>query len=357
MAQPLAGGEIVDPHGGREDLARGVVRVVGPSSLADDPLRVIRAVRFAAELGLRVDDGTLAAAGEQAPGLRDVAAERIFTELKRIVGAPDPAAAMALLERSGATAVVLPELLAMKDVEQNEFHHLDVHDHTLAVLAAVAELERDPGPIGEAAAARLAQPLSDDLLRWGGLRWAALLHDIAKPQTRGERHDGRVTFLGHDSEGADVAAGILRRLRASERLADYVAALTRDHLRLGFLVHERPLRPATIHRYLKQTAPWEVDVTVLTVADRLATRGRNAEVAIAGHLDVAQTVLQAALTDPAAPFLRGDDLMRELDLAPGPQLGALLARLEEAQFTGEVRTREEALERARALLGDTLRAP
>jgi putative nucleotidyltransferase with HDIG domain len=357
MAEPLAGGELIDPHGGREDLAARRLRMVGPDSLSADPLRAVRAVRLAAELGFAVEAGTLAAARESAPGLRGVAAERIFAELKRVVGSDDPVAAMTLLERAGVTAAVLPELLVMHDVAQNEFHHLDVHDHTLAVLGAAASLEADPAPIGAAAAERLASPLADDLNRWGGLRWAALLHDIAKPSTRGERADGRVTFLGHDAEGAEMAAGILRRLRASEKLCDYVAALTRHHLRLGFLVHERPLQARTIHRYLKTTAPWEADVTVLTVADRLATRGRNAETAIAAHLEVARTVLDAALAPPGEPLVRGDELMRELGLKPGPALGELLAQLEEARFVGEITTREEALVRARGLLGDTLRAP
>ncbi len=356
MAEPLAGGELVDPHGGADDIERRVLRMVSARALADDPLRALRAVRQSAELGFGVDEATLAAAREHAPRLDRVAPERIFAELKRVVAAEDPVAALELMERAGVTAAVLPELLILRGVEQNVYHHLDVHDHTLAVLAAAVELEREPSPhLAEAAAEHLRAPLSDGLTRWGALRWAALLHDIAKPQTRSERPDGRVSFIGHDDVGADVARGILRRLRASEKVADYVAALTRDHLHLGFLVHERPLGLRAIHRYLKRTAPYPVDVTVLTVADRLATRGRNAEPAIAAHLEVARTVLEAALAEPPRPLVRGDELMRELGVAPGPRLGELLARLEEDQFAGEIGTREEALERARSVLGGTLR--
>jgi putative nucleotidyltransferase with HDIG domain len=345
MAEPLGGGEIVDPHGGARDLQARVLRMVSGRSLADDPLRTVRAVRFAAELGFAVEPATLAAAREHAPGLAGVAAERIFAELKRVVGAPDPVAALGLMEEAGVTAAVLPELLELHGVEQNVFHHLDVHDHTLAVLAAAVELE------GKGEPAELAQPLADGLTRWGALRWAALLHDIAKPQTRGERGDGRGhSFIGHDARGAEVARGILRRLRASEKLADYVAALTRDHLLVGFMVHERPLDPRAVHRYLKRTEPYTADVTMLTVADRLATRGRNAEPAIAAHLEVARELLAAERPEP---LLRGDDLIRELGVRPGPRLGELLAQLEEDQFAGLIRTRDEALTRAR----DTLRAP
>ena len=352
MAEPLGGGELVDPHGGREDLGRRVVRMVSERSLADDPLRAVRAVRFAAELGFEVEEPTLTAARQHAPRLDGVAVERTFAELKRIVASPDPVPALGLMERAGVTAAVLPELLELHGVEQNVFHHLDAHDHTLAVLDAAVALERDREPVGPAV---LDEPLADGLTRWGGLRWAALLHDIAKPQTRRERGDGRGnSFVGHDAQGAEVARAILRRLRASQKLADYVAALTRHHLLVGFMVHERPLSRRAVHRYLLRTAPYAPDVTVLTVADRLATRGRNAEAAIAAHLEVARELLAA---ERPSPLVRGDDLIRELGVQPGPRIGELLAQLEEDQFAGEVTTREEALDRARTLLGDTLRAP
>jgi hypothetical protein len=145
----------------------------------------------------------------------------------------------------------------------------------------------------------------------------------------------------------------MRRLRASAKLADHVAALCRHHLRLGFLVHERPLDRRTVWRYLEATGPAAADVTVFTVADRLATRGRNAGAAIAAHQEVARTVLGAALARRAegrrAPLVRGDELASELGLRPGRALGALLERLEEERFAGAIATREDAIARAREL--------
>ena len=131
-------------------------------------------------------------------------------------------------------------------------------------------------------AAVLAEPLADELTRGEALRWGALLHDVAKPLTRRVRpSDGRVTFIGHDSLGAGVAREILERLRASERLRAHVAALVRHHLTLGFLVHEpQPLARRSVFAYLSQCAPVEVDVTLLSVADRLATRGEGARQSI-----------------------------------------------------------------------------
>src|SRR5262249_49342194 len=139
---------------------------------------------------------------------------------------------------------------------------------------------------GPAVAALLAEPLADELTRGDALRWGALLHDIAKPQTRAVDAEGRVSFWHHDAQGAELARAILPRLAASERLRVHVAALARHHLRLGFLVRERPLSRRAEYRYLKACDPVEVDVTLLSVADRLATRGRRSDVAIAKHLEL-----------------------------------------------------------------------
>jgi poly(A) polymerase len=338
MAEPLDGGELVDPHGGEADLRRRLVRTVSPRALSDDPLRSLRAIRFAVELDLVIDEATAGAVTANAAGLRRVAPERVFAELKRVVRADRVLIGLELMDQHGLTEVVLPELNALKGIEQSHFHHLDVHDHTLAVLDEVTKLD-DP---------LLAEPLSDELTRGEAMRWAALLHDAAKPQTRGELPGGRVTFLGHDAAGAELAKAVLGRLRTSAKLREYVAALILHHLDAGFLVHERPLDRRTIWRYLQSTRPYSADITLFTVADRLATRGANAEAAIAAHLDVARTLLAAAAEEVGPPLVRGDELIAA-GVAPGPRLGAILAQLEEDRFAGVVSTREQALARAKEL--------
>jgi poly(A) polymerase len=263
------------------------------------------------------------------------------------------------MDRIGATAAVLPEVVALDGVEQSRFHHLDVHGHTRAVLAETVELERDPSRLGvsddvlEGVRRALESPLANELTRGQALRFGALLHDIAKPQTRDVTAQGRVTFMGHDEAGAQMASDILGRLRASDRLREHVAALTRHHLRLGFLVHEMPLERRAVYDYLLNCAPVGVDVTLLSVADRLATRGDNAESAIELHLELVRQLLPEALAwtaDPPRPPVRGDDLARALGIKPGPLIGSLLAELEAARFSGEVHTRDEAIERARQLM-------
>jgi putative nucleotidyltransferase with HDIG domain len=347
----------VDPFGGLEDLSAGRLRAVSPVAFERDPLRTLRLARLACELGFSVEPATQGLARAAAPRLAAVAPERVFAELRRVICAPAALAGLALMDAIGVTDAVLPELSALRGVEQSRFHHLDVADHTRSVLAEVIAMERDPQRIaGEHApglAAFLAEPLANEMTRAQALRFGALLHDIAKPPTRAVTPQGRVTFMGHDQAGARLATEILGRLRASERLREHVAALTRHHLRLGFLVHEMPLSRRAIYDYLQTTAPVAVDVTVLSVADRLATRGDNAERAIATHLALARQMLAEGLAwiaDPPRPPVRGDELAEALGIKPGPLVGDLLAELEAASFSGEVASREEAIARARELI-------
>jgi putative nucleotidyltransferase with HDIG domain len=283
----------------------------------------------------------------------------VFAELKRVIGADRVVEGLALMDQLGLTPHVLPELSALRGVEQNRYHHLDVHDHTLEVLAEAVALERDPDArFGEAIGARLrallAAPFSDDISRGTALRFGALLHDAAKPDTQAFHEDGTVLgFPGHADLGAEMSRRALSRLRASEKLRSHVALLARHHLGLGYLVHKAPLDRRTIHQYLVRTTPVEVDVSLLSIADRLATRGRKADEAIEKHLAVARVVLPEALDFAAwraqPPLIRGDQLARALDVRPGPRLGELLAAIDEARYAGEVGTAEQAVALARGL--------
>ncbi len=357
MARPLEGGELIDPHGGRADLNGRVLRVLGARAYDADPLRPLRLARFAAELRFEPDPETERLSAAAAPRTSEASPERVFGELKRLLAAGGAVEGVELADRLGLLAAVLPELADLHDVEQSHFHHLDVYGHTLEVLRRQLELEgRLEELFGELAAplrAVLDEPLADELTRGQALRFGALLHDIGKPATRGVRPDGRVTFIGHDAVGEEMIRALCRRLRTSERLSRFLEGVTRHHLVLGFLVHERPLDRRTVYHYLKHTSPVEVEVTLLSCADRLATRGKNADAAIAAHLELARELMAEALAwraaGPPRPPLRGDELAGELDIEPGPELGRLLAELEEAAFTGEAVTRDQALEVARRL--------
>jgi poly(A) polymerase len=354
----ISAGELIDPLGGRADLEAHTLRVLGPAAYQRDPLRPLRLARFAAELGFTPDAETERLTAAAAPRVAEAAGERVFAELRRLMIADGALAGLELADRLGLLRAVLPELVQLHDVQQSAYHHLDVYDHTLEVLARQIELEgRLHQVFGPRDAVRLrsilAEPLADELTRAQALRFGALLHDIGKPATQGVRPDGRITFIGHDALGEQMVRSLCRRLRTSDRLARFLEGLTRHHLVLGFLVHERPLDRRQVYRYLNRTNPVEVEVTLLSCADRLATKGRRADEATEAHLQLAAELMHAALdwreNGPPPVPIRGDELARELGITPGPELGRILAELAEAVYVGEVRDREQALELGRRL--------
>ncbi len=363
VAVPLGGGEPLDPFDGLPDLDRRVLRAVGEQSFTSDPLRLLRAARLAAELGLEIDPGTVGLARAAAARAADPAGERQLAELRQLLGGPDPLRGLALLDELELTAVILPELENLRGVEQGPNHHLDVHGHTLAVLEHALEVEADldrfAGESAAEVAELLAEPLADEVSRGTALRFGALFHDIGKPATRAE-HNGFIGFRGHDQVGAEIIGAICGRLRASRRLTQHLQGLALHHLRLGFLIPEAPLPPRRVHEYLRATEPVAVDVTLLTVADRLSARGAGPLASpemVEAHLSLARQMVAAALDwrreGPPPPLLRGDELSRELGIEPGPRLGEALAELEAAQYAGEVGDRATALEHVRNWLNWT----
>ena len=220
MAVPAGDpGRLIDPHGGEADLRDRTIRAVGARSFADDPLRALRMVRFACDLDFRIEPGTSALATAAASAVAGVAPERSFYELRRLVAGPAPRRGIELMDTTGLVAVLLPELEALKGVEQNPYHHLDVWGHTLEVLDRLVDLTGDPdavlGESGAGIARELAQPLGDELTRGQALRFGALLHDAGKPATRAVTDEGRILFWGHDSVGADLARAFGRRMHTS----------------------------------------------------------------------------------------------------------------------------------------------
>jgi poly(A) polymerase len=264
-----------------------------------------------------------------------------------------------LMEELALLPVVLPELETLRGVIQNPNHHLDVLGHTLAVLEEWLGIEADlPGFAGDLSGEVeefLAEPLADDLTRQGALRFGALFHDLGKPETRAEG-SGYVTFIGHDEVGARIIASICRRLRTSRALSGHLQGLALHHLRLGFLIHQRPLSRRAVYDYLVATEPVAADVTLLTMADRLAARGEGPLASpdmVQAHLDLAREMLRDALAwhrdGSPSPPVSGDELADELGVSPGPEMGRLLEELRAEAFTGEITSRTQALERARQL--------
>ena len=341
LARPLAGGEVADPLGGIDDLAARRLRLCSPAALDDDPLRVLRLARLARGLGFVPDAAATEAAFRAAPGLAAVSGERQRDELSALLAVADAPAAFRDLAVWGALRVVLPELDGLRGVEQNPYHHLDVFEHTLEALIYVRGVAAQLG-----GPEHLSTPEDAGLPGVAPLvpvSWAVLLHDIGKPAARVVDDEGRVIFWHHDEVGRRMCAEIAARLRLSNRFATYLGTLVRQHLRLGFLVREQPLTRRALARYRRDVSPWVFESVVVSLCDRLATRGeRTSAQSLAKHYRLARTVWSEVSKAPPAQMLSGDEVMELLDLQPGPAVGEALRLLEEEVEAGEVATPDEA---------------
>jgi poly(A) polymerase len=352
MAIPVAGGDddLVDPYGGLADLSERRMRLVSERAFADDPLRLLRLARIAHELGFAVEPETARAARRDAHMADRAAGERTYAEIRRLLTPDHPDAAIRLLDDLGVLDVVLPEAAPMRGCEQSPFHHLDVFEHTLQVLDAAADIGAHPEHYLPRHAERLREaldaPVGDELDARTALRLAVLFHDIEKPSTRTVSDDGRIGFMGHDAKGADTARRILRRWRAATSTIRFCMLLVAEHLRLGFMVHDRPLDRRDGYRYLRATEPHTYASVVVSLADRFATRGVRARQSyVRAHVETADELLAVVAeleAEERPPLLRGDEIA-ELTGAEGPRIGALVAALAEEQAAQAVTTRDEAV--------------
>jgi poly(A) polymerase len=378
---------LIDPAGGLADLEAGVLRAAGPSSLTDDPLRVLRAGRLMATLGLRPAPGLAEQLRSATPGLDHVAAERVRDELLKLLDAPAAAPALRYLDGCGALTRVLPELEPARGCEQPRVHFLPVLAHILETVAALdwlimkleagAEQAKGPAsqlsprppdlpvavrtrpeladrlPYGDRLAALLGERRAGGQRRAALLKLAALLHDNAKPQTKEIHGDGTVSFHGHQELGAQTALRIARRLRLSRGDSAYVALVVREHMRPGQLRTAEVITLRAVTRFFRDLGDAGPDVLLHELADHLATRGP--QISPAGwtaHLAWVEAMLAHYYTPPPvpqAPLIDGHSLMAALQIGPGPLVGRLLREIAEAQAAGEVRTAEEALTLAQTL--------
>jgi tRNA nucleotidyltransferase/poly(A) polymerase len=349
IAIPITGGEPIDPSGGRGDLEAGLLRAVSDTVFDDDPLRLLRLPRIAHELGFGIEQGTARLAAERAPRAAEPSAERIFMEMRRLIGGQRPAEGLRLADGLGVLDAVLPEVTPLRGVLQSSHHQLDVWEHTLHVVEAVADIGDHPAHYlpahAERLEAELGRTVGDELSARQALRFAALFHDIRKPQTRREAN-GRIGFMGHDAQGAEAVASILGRWKASNDLIRFCRVLVREHLALGFSIPSRPLGLRVAHRYLRATAPWPASSVALSLADRLATRGPSSRLRhLRRHSETADEMLALIAeleADRRPPLLRGDEIADQLGVQ-GAAIGRLVELLAEEQAAGTVTTREEAL--------------
>ena len=384
---------LIDVGAGLADLAAQRIRRVHASSLADDPVRLLRAVRFSVELGFPIEDATLDQMLRMAGAVQTVSAERVRDVLWKMLAGPNPAAAIELLRTTGLLPIVLPEVAATDLVQQTQPHDKDVYHHTLAAVQIAAAL-RD-WLLGRKARVPLDEKLAGNVeiliraletwtfylrrhfavadaagrLRGEWLVWHALLHDVGKPAThtieRNAEGQVRARFLGHEEVGAHLARGRIEALRFSRGEADLVAIVVKNHMR-PHMLHasfaqgeiSRRARYRFFHDIVPRASDEQagVDVLILALADLLATNAQLEPDAWRAYLVHEAQMFTFLYSEEAVerssrnPLVDGRTLMHELNIEPGPALGALIEQLAEAHAAGDIATRAQALALARSLV-------
>lgn len=368
-------GSLIDPTRGQADLNAGLIRMTNPASFKDDPARLLRAVRQASGLHLRLEPRTEHAIRAQALLINTIAPERIRAELLQMMRTVPAAHSLQALASLGLLTHILPEIQALQTVQQSWPHHyMDTKVHTLATIAAVEGivtllkgkalpkslrryvtvpawtwplLIETLAPLQAPLLAYLEAPVNVDMSRADLLKWGALFHDVGKAETRTVDDSGRTHFYGHAKAGAQSTAARLDALRFPKKAATFVTILVEEHMRLVSLGHNTPTRRA-IYRFYRDTGDTGIAVVLLSLADAMAVWGRGlARERWRTLLDNAQVLLAPYFERPTemiapAPLLSGHDLVA-MGIPQGPEIGRLLEALREVQATGEVTGKEAAI--------------
>ena len=360
---------LIDPFGGREDLERGLVRMVNDQVFREDPSRLLRGVRLARSFGFRIHEETAAAIADHAHLIDTIAKERVRDEFLTLLSLDAPQDTLHCLDDLGLLCRIVPELERAQGVSQPKEHYWDVFEHTVQAVEAAHAVTSPASCRNVSLFATLCwdedmerhfeEMVSDGHNRRTILKVGALFHDIAKPQTKAVDATGRTRFLGHPKQGAVVAEERLRALRISARGIRSVSAMVDAHLRPTQMSQELELpSQRAIFRFFRDLGESAYSVLYLSLADYLAARGPMLETEDwLRRVDLVNYVIAenrrestASIAEKRQTLLTGHDLIEVIGLEPGPIFRSLLEGLEEARAASEVGSREEALAWVRARL-------
>ena len=348
---------VIDPFNGRQDLLSKCVRAVNRHVFQDDPGRLLRSVRLSAALRFRLEPQTARQVVADASHISQVALERVRDEFLAILALDGAKGSLEVLDRLDLLCRVVPELAQAKGVEQPQVHYWDVWGHLMHSVESAERITKghQHSPIytliywTAETDAHFGQEVVDGHSRRTLLKLAALFHDIAKPQTKQVDETGRTRFPGHSEAGAAVAAQRLAHLRIGSRGVAMVSKMVENHLRPAHMMQgvDLPTQRA-IYRYFRDLKDVAIDTLYLCQADFLAAKGPELDPeAWASHARMITHVLQVG-SQPVVSgrihrLVKGNELMEHFNLSPGPVIGQMLGRVEEARAAGEITTREEAL--------------
>ncbi len=358
---------LIDPLNGLSDIESRTISAVSDTVFTDDPVRMLRAVRIASETGFDIDTQTSSLIRRDVNLLGESSAERLRGELLRTLAAPGAGTATRQMDGLGILSSLMPELDAARNVDQPREHYYDVFGHLVAAVDYADQIVTNRYgvdfvahmmPLFDDMDGHFAQEVSDGHTRGTILKLTALLHDIAKPQTKTIEPSGRMRFFGHSEVGEEIAAQIMGRLRFARSGRRLVCTMIRHHLRPRQMAGKGELpTDRAIHRYYRDLGDAALDTLYLNMADFLAARGpllmadeMAVQVRVIGHiLEIGPQKPRSALPDRRG-LLTGHDIMNELKLGPGPLVGRLLGEVAKAEAEGSVSTRGEALSLARKYL-------
>jgi len=352
--------KLIDPFSGEEDLKNGIVRAVSDQIFETDAARLLRGVRLAAELDFSIEPKTEDLIRGYSQSIVKIPGERIREELLRLLNLPRTTHYLSYLDQLGLLLALIPELAESKGVEQPTVHFWDVFDHSLQTVATIEFLLKESGweydngdmladvPWSDSIGQHFAQEVSKGGSRKALLKLGGLLHDVAKPRTKSVDDSGRAHFLGHAKQGAAMAEIIVSRLRFSRQEIGLVRSLVYHHLRPAQMANEDLPTQRAIYRYFRDTRDAGVDILFLALADYLASRGPLVNMQEwKGHCRLANYILTEHAKQQAeilpVKLVDGHDLISIFDLDRGPLIGELLAMVHEAQASGELANKEEAL--------------
>ncbi|MBU1024218.1 HD domain-containing protein [bacterium] len=354
--------DILDVNDGLSDLQNGIIRINSKEVIADDPLRIVRMFRFEKQLGFDIDVSSLNAIDDNIDKLADVSGERVRDELFQVLSHPKAYNTIEKMNNAGVLAEIFPDVEKMRGVTQNEYHHLDVLDHTMSAINQFETVVEFQDPITSLYRDELTGIINDGFVpnrsRASLMKLALLFHDIGKPETRAIREDGKVTFIGHDKLGLKIIKPYLDYLHLSNREVHYIISLVEGHLRPGFINLDSPALSKAIFRFFDRFNDIGVDLVLFSIADRLAAQGEMVDDAVnEQHNQISSILLDAyfnknKLLVRPTELANGDDLMRELSLQAGKRIGILLKVIKEGQASGEVSTYDDAIEYAKNFMKD-----
>jgi poly(A) polymerase len=367
--------KVLDTTGGLQDLKDKVLRLCNPNAILADPVRGLRAVRMSVQYELTIDPAALSAICADTIQLTWVSPERIRDEFFRLMEYPFPGRAIRLMDHLGQLSVLFPQLVSLRDLAQPPPHEFSAFDHTLAVLDHLGKLlialgrKVDPDIATELVTGEIVYRLGgfreginlflDRELSHGRnirqlLFLAALYHDAGKPACF-TLQNGQIHFYGHESVGAEIIAEKASDLRLSNIEIQWLETLIRNHMRPMQLERDSTISHRATFRFLRDTNDAGIGVVLLSLADLLGQQTPPVDQeALSRRVETARHLLSAMFEAPVQryhpdPFLRGNEIMKVLDLEPGPEIGRILNALQEAQVAGEVNSEAEAYAFIRSL--------